>query len=346
MFQGQPSGEAFIQMDSEHSAFMSATQKHHRYMIFGKKQRYIEVFQCSGEDMNLVLTGGLPAAGSVSPAAKAAAALLSPGMLPHHGHMRAIEPPPAMYPDPTCPGAGAAAYPPSMQAQLHAQVQQAQQQAALVQQVQHNLAIRQSQHENIMFLNQIAAAQQHQAAVAAAMNAAAGKNAWSEMGAMGTASQPSPPTSNAVSIVNNSSLSIVSTSPAKQNGSPYAPLSNPYGGPPPANPGQSMFLLNMAAQRMQPSLMSQPPPTVPSYHQRVPPPQVPSHPPPPPGMLPQHLAGLMGMKRSWEQAFPGDLSQQAAFKRQWPPQQAMYPQGALPHHLAYQNAPLQFYPAM
>ncbi|XP_042203655.1 RNA-binding protein fusilli-like isoform X6 [Homarus americanus] len=58
---GQPSGEAFIQMDSEHSAFMAAQQRHHRYMVFGKKQRYIEVFQCSGEDMNMVLTGGLPA---------------------------------------------------------------------------------------------------------------------------------------------------------------------------------------------------------------------------------------------------------------------------------------------
>ncbi|KAK0171395.1 hypothetical protein PV328_009133 [Microctonus aethiopoides] len=58
--QGQPSGEAFIQMDSENSAFACASQRHHRYMIFGKKQRYIEVFQCSGDDMNLVLTGATP----------------------------------------------------------------------------------------------------------------------------------------------------------------------------------------------------------------------------------------------------------------------------------------------
>ncbi|XP_060536647.1 RNA-binding protein fusilli [Cylas formicarius] len=75
--QGQPSGEAFIQMDSEQSAFITAQQKHHRYMTYGKKQRYIEVFQCSGEDMNLVLTGGLPA--PVSPAKAAPAGLLSPG---------------------------------------------------------------------------------------------------------------------------------------------------------------------------------------------------------------------------------------------------------------------------
>ncbi|KAI5631266.1 RNA-binding protein fusilli [Phthorimaea operculella] len=40
--QGHPSGEAFIQMDSETSAFLCAQQKHHRYMTFGKKQRYIE----------------------------------------------------------------------------------------------------------------------------------------------------------------------------------------------------------------------------------------------------------------------------------------------------------------
>lgn len=80
-------------MDSEHSAFITAQHKHHRYMIFGKKQRYIEVFQCSGEDMNLVLTGGMPTA--VSPA-KAAPALLSPGML----HNIAPLPPPTNIPPP------------------------------------------------------------------------------------------------------------------------------------------------------------------------------------------------------------------------------------------------------
>jgi epithelial splicing regulatory protein 1/2 len=58
--QGQPSGEAFIQMDSEQSALLAAQYKHHRYMMYFKKQRYIEVFQCSGDDMNLVLTGGVP----------------------------------------------------------------------------------------------------------------------------------------------------------------------------------------------------------------------------------------------------------------------------------------------
>lgn len=45
-------------MDSESAAAASAQQKHHKHMMFGKKQRYIEVFQCSGEDMNMVLNGG------------------------------------------------------------------------------------------------------------------------------------------------------------------------------------------------------------------------------------------------------------------------------------------------
>ncbi|XP_023033724.1 RNA-binding protein fusilli isoform X3 [Drosophila willistoni] len=57
--QGQPSGEAFIQMDSEDSARLCAQRKHNQFMVFGKKFRYIEVFQCSGDDMNMVLNGGL-----------------------------------------------------------------------------------------------------------------------------------------------------------------------------------------------------------------------------------------------------------------------------------------------
>jgi epithelial splicing regulatory protein 1/2 len=73
--QGQPSGECFIQMNSEHSACASAQQKHNKYMVFGKKHRYIEVFQCSGEDMSLVLTGLHPSTPTTKPA------LLSPGML-------------------------------------------------------------------------------------------------------------------------------------------------------------------------------------------------------------------------------------------------------------------------
>lgn len=149
--QGQPSGEAFIQMDSEQSAFVTAQQKHHRYMIFGKKQRYIEVFQCSGEDMNLVLTGGMPnsAAGAAAPvkAAGAAPALLSPGMLP---------PPPTNVPPPP-PSQNLV---PSWDAAIIAQ-----QQAQMI--AQQNLLARQSQahttHQNdILLMNQIT---QHNLAV-------------------------------------------------------------------------------------------------------------------------------------------------------------------------------------
>lgn len=66
-------------MDSEQAAQASAQQKHHKHMMFGKKQRYIEVFQCSGEDMNVVLNGGgyqYP-----SPPAISSKPLASPGML-------------------------------------------------------------------------------------------------------------------------------------------------------------------------------------------------------------------------------------------------------------------------
>lgn len=74
--QGQFNGEAFIQMDSEAAAYQSAQQKHHKNMMFGKKQRYIEVFQCSGDDMNMVLNGGFQQPNNISKPP-----LLSPGML-------------------------------------------------------------------------------------------------------------------------------------------------------------------------------------------------------------------------------------------------------------------------
>lgn len=72
--QGQFNGEAFIQMDSETAAYQSAQQKHHKNMMFGKKQRYIEVFQCSGDDMNMVLNGGFQQPTNISKPP-----LLSPG---------------------------------------------------------------------------------------------------------------------------------------------------------------------------------------------------------------------------------------------------------------------------
>ena len=45
-------------MNSEGAAYQASQQRHHHNMAFGKKQRCIEVFQCSGKDMNNILTGG------------------------------------------------------------------------------------------------------------------------------------------------------------------------------------------------------------------------------------------------------------------------------------------------
>ena len=64
-------------MTHEQAAFLAAQNRHHRYMGFGKKQRYIEVFQCSGEDMNNVLTGPQPS--TLAMAAQALAGGGNPG---------------------------------------------------------------------------------------------------------------------------------------------------------------------------------------------------------------------------------------------------------------------------
>ncbi|XP_044265915.1 RNA-binding protein fusilli isoform X1 [Tribolium madens] len=152
--QGQPSGEAFIQMDSEQSACITAQQKHHRYMTFGKKQRYIEVFQCSGEDMNLVLTGGIPA--PVSPA-KATPALLSPGMLPSIAPL-----PPTNIPPPPPPNTSVNQISQNL-TNWDNQALFAQQQAQII--AQQNLIARQNQAQaqnEMLLMNQIA---QHNLAV-------------------------------------------------------------------------------------------------------------------------------------------------------------------------------------
>ncbi|KAM4614254.1 epithelial splicing regulatory protein 2 isoform 1-T1 [Discoglossus pictus] len=61
--QGRPSGDAFIQMKSSDKAFLVA-QKCHKKMM---KDRYVEVFQCSGEEMNFVLMGGTLNRSGLSP---------------------------------------------------------------------------------------------------------------------------------------------------------------------------------------------------------------------------------------------------------------------------------------
>ncbi|KAJ8952844.1 hypothetical protein NQ314_007450 [Rhamnusium bicolor] len=120
------------------------------HMVYNaQKQRYIEVFQCSGEDMNLVLTGGIPT--SVSPA-KAAPALLSPGMLPPIAPL-----PPTNIPPPPPPHTATVT---SMSQNL---LFFAQQQAQII--AQHNLIARQNQAQaqnEMILMNQIA---QHNLAV-------------------------------------------------------------------------------------------------------------------------------------------------------------------------------------
>lgn len=51
--QGNPSGEAFIQMVTEQAAAATAAGVHNNFMHVGKKKRYIEVFQCTAEELNL-----------------------------------------------------------------------------------------------------------------------------------------------------------------------------------------------------------------------------------------------------------------------------------------------------
>lgn len=116
-------------MDSEQSSFQAAQHRHHRYMVFGKKQRYIEVFQCSGEDMHLVLTGGL--ALPSTPATPKA--LLSPGMLPW-------DPLNSLGAGPSTPLAAQAQLLQQAQAQAHALQEQAQAQAQIQVQAQAALA--------------------------------------------------------------------------------------------------------------------------------------------------------------------------------------------------------------
>ncbi|XP_005992863.1 epithelial splicing regulatory protein 2 isoform X3 [Latimeria chalumnae] len=61
--QGRPSGDAFIQMKSVDKAFL-VVQKCHKKMM---KDRYVEVFQCSGEEMSYVLMGGTLNRSGLSP---------------------------------------------------------------------------------------------------------------------------------------------------------------------------------------------------------------------------------------------------------------------------------------
>lgn len=108
---GAPSGEAFIQMESEIAAEATSLAKHRKTMttINGvpcTKKRYVEVLQCSGDEMNIILTNGLPSVASpvaTAPLLQAVApspqrALMPTPTVPTHP---AILSPPMAYPAPT-----------------------------------------------------------------------------------------------------------------------------------------------------------------------------------------------------------------------------------------------------
>uniref|UniRef100_A0A8C6KLN1 Epithelial splicing regulatory protein 2 n=1 Tax=Nothobranchius furzeri TaxID=105023 RepID=A0A8C6KLN1_NOTFU len=61
--QGRPSGDAFIQMKSPDRAFLVSQKCHKKTM----KDRYVEVFQCSTEEMSIVLMGGTLNRSGLSP---------------------------------------------------------------------------------------------------------------------------------------------------------------------------------------------------------------------------------------------------------------------------------------
>lgn len=47
-------------MNCENASFNAVTYKNNKYMFFNGKKYYIEVLQCSGEDMNQILLGLVP----------------------------------------------------------------------------------------------------------------------------------------------------------------------------------------------------------------------------------------------------------------------------------------------
>uniref|UniRef100_A0A0N4ZKM7 RRM domain-containing protein n=1 Tax=Parastrongyloides trichosuri TaxID=131310 RepID=A0A0N4ZKM7_PARTI len=51
---GESSGEVLIQLTSEEAAHEIASKLHNNYMKVGRKKRYIEIFQISSKDMNLI----------------------------------------------------------------------------------------------------------------------------------------------------------------------------------------------------------------------------------------------------------------------------------------------------
>lgn len=302
-------------MNSEPAAFACATQRHHRYMIFGKKQRYIEVFQCSGDDMNLVLTAGAPIPGK---------ALLSSGPLTAPGAVQSPIPPsqaqvalpvPTPQPAPQLWDIHAL-----MQAQAQAQAQAAHAQAA------------QAQAQ--------AQAVQAQAAQAQAFRQ---QDLWlmalASNGANHTGVSPASPNSG------NKALALPSTIP--QQNQPHHPHHHHHHHQAQLHPayGQEQFHAQAVAQH---AAVANNAPLIffnmPQH--RIP--LVRTHHAPPGFMTPQMIPGapinpsaLLGLKRSWESAFPAETAAAAPKRATWQTPAAAFHAQTAPPTLAY---PAQFFP--
>lgn len=281
-FQGQPSGEAFIQMNSESSAFHAATQRHHQYMIFGKKQRYVEVFQCSGDDMNSILNNG-----QVSPKATP---VLTSGI---ENNMLGV-------------GLTTAMMPSYFE---HSQV-------PILPPPQLTL----SPNHNMYLLNQYALQQN---ALASMMQKTSPKTVytvpppgfsqWSqEMDPYGTLNNNIPQTkATATTPVTTATKTVLANG---QTADSMALV--------PVKPETSKQDVMAAQHELYPAF-----PTYPTYFlpQRVAMYQKPGYSVPGPVLVPQMgPVGVLGLKRSWEQAFPVDSAAVQAAKRWQPPSMASF----------------------
>ncbi|XP_011173363.2 LOW QUALITY PROTEIN: RNA-binding protein fusilli [Solenopsis invicta] len=321
--QGQPSGEAFIQMDSEASAYACASQRHHRYMIYGKKQRYIEVFQCSGDDMNLVLTGAV-----TPPSTKA---LLSPGTLttqssatlthPSTAAPVAVPVPSAQPPPPPPPLWDIHALVQAQAAQaVHAQAQVAQAQAAQAQAMRNQdlwlmaLASNQSPTSTTP-TSAVAAAAAAAAAATSKSLALPGPNSMVQAAQIPYA--VAPPTAAAAAVAAAAALHAPPTSSAAAAAAAAAAASTPF------------LFFNVPHHPRIPILRAPGPhglltPIMPTAHTLNP-------------------AAIMGLKRTWDAAFPADATAGVAAKRAWHTPAAAFHASA-PTAAPGLPYPAQFYP--
>lgn len=74
---GRPTGEAVVQMHSEDVVSMAVANRHRHYMM-GRKPRYIELFPCSIDDINKLLSDAAPIPPVAAGAAPRPASMFGP----------------------------------------------------------------------------------------------------------------------------------------------------------------------------------------------------------------------------------------------------------------------------